>query len=100
MTKIVPSAVVLAGILRSRDPFYSPYSHNHLAVVHIWDRLFGVSPVGVEQQPSWSNVLKRHDHGMQDISGPWRVGDDVVGSVYVSPFQLKGVLFWVGCARA
>jgi hypothetical protein len=48
VTEVVPSAIVFAGVLGAFDPLHSPYGHDHLAIVHVWDCLLGEGPISIK----------------------------------------------------
>ena len=75
----VPGEVVLAGVLRSLDPFHAADCHDVRAVGQVRRRLLGRRPVRVEQQPGRRDALKVLDQPVHQLAGVRRVRDDRIG---------------------
>ena len=75
----VPTGVVLAGVLRSLDPFHAADRHDVRAVGQERRRLAGFLPVRVQQQPRRRDVLEVRDQPVQHVARPGRIGNDRIG---------------------
>src|SRR5262245_57455680 len=74
-----PGVVVLAGVLRTLDPFHAPDRHDVRAAGQKWRRLPRRRPIRVQQQPSWRDTLEMLDKPVHQVAGIRRVCDDGVG---------------------
>ena len=74
--ELVPTGIVLAGVLGTLDPFHPANRHDVRAVGQERRRLAGLLPVRVQQQPSRRDALEVRDQPVQHVARPGRIGND------------------------
>ena len=83
----VPSRVVEAMLVRSRDPDLTSDGEDIGAAPEIGRSLLGARPILVEEQPGRGDLLKVPDQHVQDRALPGWIRDDDIGAAVAAERQ-------------